>query len=99
MMTQGITTTDLLACYIERFHPAQNVLVIYLNDTAGCQQVLEDLKEQLLLPVPSRMKLDSEYILIGSHMEELNKFIQQHSFLVCDTRLELYTHGCLYRHN
>ena len=90
MMIHGITSSDLLAADIERFHPGQNILVVHLNDSEGCQQVLEDLKNDLLLAIPNRIELDSEYIMIGSHREELTKFLQKHHHLVCDTRLELY---------
>ena len=99
MMIHGITSSDLLAAYIERFHPGQNILVVHLNDSEGCQQVLEDLKNDLLLTVPNRIELDSEYIMIGSHREELTKFLQKHHHLVCDTRLELYVNSCLYMSN
>lgn len=99
MMLHGITRSDLVAAYIERFHPNQNILVVYLNETEGCQRLLKAIEEDLELPIPNRIELDSEYILIGSHRSELLKFVQKHSKLVYDTRTELFVNSCLYMTN
>lgn len=99
MMIHGITRYDLLAAYIDKYHRNMNVMVVHLNVTSGCQRLLEDIKDQLLLPIPHRIELDSDYIMIGSHREELIKFINAHNHLIYDTRLELYIDRCLYMTN
>lgn len=99
MMIHGITSSDLLAAYIDRYHRNMNVMVVHLNVTSGCQRLLGDIKDQLLLAIPDRIELDSDYIMIGSHREELTKFINAHDHLIYDTRLELYVDGCLYMTN
>lgn len=99
MMIHGITKSDLVAAYIERFHPNQNILVIYLNDTDGCKKVLEDLKFDMEIPILARIELDSDFIMIGSYREELTKFLGNHHHLVCDTEIELYVNSCMYKRN
>lgn len=99
MMIHGITNSDLLAAYIDKYHRNMNIMVVYINVTSGCQRLLGDIKDQLLLPIPDRIELDSDYIMIGSHREALTKFINAHDHLIYDTRLELYIDGCLYMTN
>ena len=99
MMIQGITKSDLVSAYIERFHPGQNILVIYVNETEGCKKVLQDVKEDLQIAVLYRIELDSDVIFIGSYRDELSKFLEKHHHLVCDTTMELYVDSCLYKHN
>lgn len=99
MMIHGITLSDLVATYIERFHPGQNILVVYLNETDGCKKLLQSMQEELQIAVLYRVELDSDIILVGSHRDELVKFLDKHNHLVCDTRMELYVNSCLYRCN
>ena len=99
MIIHGITSSDLLAAYIDKYHHNMNVMVVHLNVTSGCQRLLGDIKDQLLLAIPDRIEHDSDYIMIGSHREELTKFINAHDHPIYDTRLELYIDGCLYMTN
>lgn len=99
MMIQGITKSDLVAAYIERFHPGKNILTIYLNETEGCKKLLKDMQEELQIAVLYRIELDSDVIFVGSHREELVKFIDKHHHLVCDTSMELYVNSCLCKRN
>lgn len=99
MMLHGITNSDLLAAYVDKYHRNMNIMVVYMNVTNGCQRVLGDIKDKLLLPIPDRIELDSDYIMIGANRDELTKFITSHNHLAYDTRLELYIDGCLYMCN
>jgi len=99
MMIHGITLSDLVAAYIERFHSRQNILAIYLNESDGCKKLLQSMQDELQIAILYRVELDSDIILVGSHRDELVKFLEKHHHLVCDTRMELYVNSCLYRHN
>lgn len=99
MIIHGITTSDLVAAYVERFHPNQNILVIYLNGTDSCKKVLEDLELDMEIPILTRIETGLDFIMIGSYREGLTKFINDHNHLIYDTRLELYIDSCLCKTN
>lgn len=96
MMIAGITRSELLLAYIEKYHIGDNVLVVHLNDTEGCKKILRDLSSNLELAIPSRFELDSDYIFISFYKQELVKFLRDHSRLVYNTRLDLYVDGVFY---
>lgn len=96
MMIAGITRSDLLLAYIEKYHIGDNVLVVHLNDTEGCKKILSDLSDKLDLSVPSRFEMDSDYIFISFYKQDLVKFLRDHSRLVYNTRLDLYVGGVFY---
>lgn len=99
MILQGITINDLVSAYIERTYGSSTVLVIYLNNSDGCERVLEDVKYQLQLPAPLRMIEGSDYLFVVSSAKELEEFLEKHHQLVYDTHMELYTEGSMIRHN
>ncbi len=99
MMIQGITSHDLLDSYIERYYSNKVVLVIRLNSSDGCQRILADIRDQLNLPIPERIEIQSDYILLCSNREELTEFIKNHQYQVYCTLLELYVDACRYMSN
>lgn len=99
MMIHGITLSDLVAAYVERFHPGQNILAVYLNESEGCKKLLQAIHDELQIAVLYRIELDSDIILIGSHRDELTNFLEKHHHLVYDTSMELYVNSCMCKRN
>ena len=98
-MIAGVKKQDLISSYIEKFHNKESILVIHMNDSEGCKSILKQIDEELMLPVPNRIEMDSDFLLLGTYTREAVELIKKNNHLVSDTHLELYVNGSLYIRN
>lgn len=97
MIVQGITKEDLIACFIERFHGKGAYLVIHKEDrdTPGYIKILQELEDQLMMRVPNIIEINSDFILVGTYVNDGKEFLRSNQRSERHVRIDLYMDGVL----